>query len=109
MKAIFSTFSTFIICLMLSFSAQALTLQEAKQAGLVGERTNGYLGMIKQDAEAKKLILTVNKKRQAKYKQLATQHNISVEAVALRAGKKAISLTPKGQFVEVKPGQWKRK
>ena len=40
-----------IITLMLSFSAFALDLSDAKQQGLVGERMDGLLGVVKASQE----------------------------------------------------------
>lgn len=102
-------FSALIILVAMSFSVQAMNLQEAKQSGLVGEQVNGYLGAVKPSSEVNSLVKTVNDKRKAKYQELATKHNISVEAVAVRAAKKAMSLTEKGQYIESSPGHWKKK
>lgn len=102
-------FSTFIIMFAMSFSVHALDLQDAKQSGLVGEQTNGYLGAVKPSSEVNALVKTVNDKRKAKYQELATKHNVTVQAISARAAKKAMSLTEKGQFIESSPGQWKKK
>lgn len=93
----------------MSFSVQAMNLQDAKQAGLVGEQTNGYLGAVKPSSEVNALVKSVNEKRKAKYQELATKHNVSVQAISARAAKKAMSLTEKGQYIESVPGQWKKK
>ena len=102
-------FSTLIILVAMSFSVQAIDLQDAKQSGLVGEQTNGYLGAVKPSSEVNTLVKTVNDKRKAKYQELAAKHNVSVQAISVRAAKKAMSLTEKGQFIESSPGQWKKK
>lgn len=102
-------FSALIILVAMSFSVQAMDLQDAKQAGLVGEQVNGYLGAVKPSNEVNTLVKKVNDKRKAKYQELATKHNITVKSVAARAAKKAMSLTETGQFVESSPGQWKKK
>lgn len=102
-------FSTLIILFAMSFSVQALELQEAKQAGFVGEQTNGYLGVVKVSDEVNALVNSVNSKRQAKYQELATKHNITVDAVAARAGKKAMSLTKPGQYIQSPSGGWVKK
>ena len=102
-------FSALIILIAMSFSVQAMNLQDAKQAGLVGEQVNGYLGAVKPSNEVNTLVTTVNNKRIAKYQELATKHNITVKSVAARAAKKAMSMTAKGQFIESSPGQWKKK
>lgn len=102
-------FSTLIILFAMSFSVQAIDLQAAKQAGLVGEQVNGYLGAVKPSSEVNALIKEVNEKRKAKYQELATKHNVTVGAISARAAKKAMSMTEHGQFVESAPGQWKKK
>ncbi|QFI37847.1 DUF1318 domain-containing protein [Moritella marina ATCC 15381] len=102
-------FSTLIILFAMSFSVQAIDLQSAKQAGLVGEQVNGYLGAVKPSAEVNALIKDVNGKRKAKYQELATKHNVTVGAISARAAKKAMSMTEQGQFIESAPGQWKKK
>ncbi|GIC77574.1 YdbL family protein [Moritella sp. F3] len=102
-------FSTLIILFAMSFSVQAIDLQSAKQAGLVGEQVNGYLGAVKPSGEVNALIKEVNEKRKAKYQELATKHNVTVNAISARAAKKAMSMTEKGQFIESAPGQWKKK
>lgn len=102
-------FSVLIMLVAMSFSVQAMNLQDAKQAGLVGEQTNGYLGAVKPSSEVNALVKSVNEKRKAKYQELATKHNVSVQAISARAAKKAMSLTEKGQYIESVPGQWKKK
>ncbi|PKH06748.1 YdbL family protein [Moritella sp. Urea-trap-13] len=102
-------FSTLIILFAMSFSVQAMDLQAAKQAGLVGEQVNGYLGAVKPSAEVNALVKEVNEKRKAKYQELATKHNVTVQAISARAAKKAMSMTEQGQFIESAPGQWKKK
>lgn len=102
-------FSTLIILLAMSFSVLALDLQDAKQAGLVGEQMNGYLGVVKPSKDVIKLVTTVNEKRKAKYQELATKHNVTIEAISVRAAKKAMSMTASGQFVESAPGEWQKK
>ena len=51
----------------------ALSLQEAKAQGLVGEQANGYLAAVKSDASAdvKALVDDINVKRKEKYQSIA--------------------------------------
>ena len=88
--------------------ASALSLGEAKQKGLVGEMSNGYLGVVKSSAQAKKLVDTVNAKRRKAYEDIARKRGATLKDVELLAGKKAINKTPKGQYVKLN-GSWRRK
>jgi len=101
--------AVFLLSTFVCFSAMALTLQQAKQAGMVGERIDGYLGVVKGQAQAKKLVLTVNKKRLAVYRNLATKNKISLANVAKLAGKKAIAKTIKGHYIQSTQGDWIKK
>ncbi len=86
----------------------AIDLQTAKSKGLVGETTNGYIAVVKNNGEAKALANTINNQRKEKYKQIAKRNKISLQAVEQLAGKTGIEKTPKGQFIQV-GGTWKKK
>ncbi len=91
--------------------ALALTLAEAKARGWVGERIDGYLGIVTPDAPAavRKLVEEVNAKRRKAYEEIARKNGVPVEAVAVIAGRKAIEKTPSGQYVMGEDGRWHRK
>ena len=57
---------------LLAGTAWADTLGSAKNNGLVGETSSGYLEAIKTPDDAtRKLIKSINKKRKAEYKKIA--------------------------------------
>ncbi len=88
------------------FSAFALSLDEAKANGLVGEKANGYLGAVNPaNAEAQALIEDVNQKRRQAYEDIAKRNSTNIRAVETLAGEKAIQNTKPGNFVEG-PGGW---
>lgn len=90
-------------------SAFALSLDEAKAKGLIGEKTNGYLGAVHpSNAEAQALVEDVNRKRRQAYEDIAKRNGTSVQAVETLAGEKAIQNTKPGNFVEG-PGGWIKK
>lgn len=93
----------------LSFSAWAMSLDQAKQQGLVGEMSTGYLGVIVKSAEAESLVTTVNSKRKQLYLQLARKNKISLAQVATLAGEKALAKTRPGHFIKEASGQWVKK
>lgn len=90
-------------------SAWALDLQQAKSNGLVGEQTNGYLGVVKSSTEVEALVKDINAKRQHHYQRIAKQNGISVQDVASLAAQKAIAAADKGHIIQNKQGQWQTK
>jgi len=91
--------------------ALADQLGDAKQAGKVGERPDGYLGVVEKNAGAQvqALVEEINAKRREEYRAIAEKRGISVKAVATLAGKKWIEKTPPGQYVMTSSGKWIQK
>lgn len=91
--------------------ALADALGDAKQAGSVGERPDGYLGVVAGGAGAnvQALVDEINGKRRQEYSAIAQRRGTSVDAVAALAGKKWIEKTPPGQYVMTTSGKWVRK
>jgi uncharacterized protein YdbL (DUF1318 family) len=92
-------------------SLAADALDAAKAAGHLGERSDGYLGVVSPSApaSAKALAESVNAKRRAHYAEIAKSNGTAVEAVAALAGAKLIERTPPGQFVMGADGAWKKR
>ena len=78
---------TTVLGTAVAFSAFALSLDEAKAKGLVGERPNGYLGAVNP---------------------IAKRNRTDLRSVETLAGEKAIQNTTPGNFVEG-PGGWVKK
>jgi uncharacterized protein YdbL (DUF1318 family) len=93
----------------ITFSAWAISLGAAKQQGLVGEMSNGYLGVVVNSPEAKNLVNSVNQKRKQIYIDLARKNKITMEQVTALAGKKALAKTKPGHFIKNTSGQWIKK
>ncbi|MFO6427000.1 YdbL family protein [Escherichia coli] len=85
----------------------ALTLDEARTQGRVGETFYGYLVALKTDAETEKLVTDINAKRKASYQQLAKQNNVSVDDIAKLAGQKLVARA-KPEYVQGINGKWVR-
>lgn len=92
-------------------AAHANALDDAKAAGWVGERQDGFVGLVRQDAPAdvKALVKQINDKRQSTYEQIADKRDTTVVAVAALAGEKLIREAPKGHYVQDAGGSWVRK
>ncbi len=94
---------------LLTPSVWALTLDEARTQGRVGETLNGYLVALKNDAETQKLVLDINHARRASYHQLADSNHLPVDEVAKMAGQKLVERARPGEYVQGINGKWMRK
>ena len=111
-KLIKQTIKRVILVLLASsmaFSAWAISLEQAKQQGIVGEMPNGYLGVVVASSAASSLVTTVNKKRKDIYLNLARKNKITMQQVTTLAGKKSISKTKSGHLIKNAAGQWVKK
>lgn len=99
---------TLISAVCMSFSVWAMSLDEAKSQGLVGENSSGYLGLVVQNIEAKAVVDDVNEKRKAQYLKLAKKNNLSLAQVEALAAAKTIEKTQSGHYIEVN-GSWVKK
>lgn len=91
--------------------AVAADLNSAKSNGWLGERMDGYLGLVDDGApeQAKVLMQEINAKRRAKYAEIATSRGVSVDAVGRIAAKKVFDAAPDGTFFWDDSGSWKQK
>ncbi|WKZ56643.1 MAG: YdbL family protein [Bdellovibrionota bacterium] len=108
--------SAFILCFALMAIAApalawALSLDEAKAQGVVGETPSGYLAVVqgKDSAAAASLVSSINAQRKDRYSQIAKQNGTPLHVVEQLAGKKAIENTKPGQYVQLPNGSWARK
>jgi len=97
------------LALMLPGRAVALTLDEAKGQGLIGERRDGYVGQVAGGADVAALVNQVNAERRAVYQNIATENGLPVSQVEALAAEKQISRAPPGTFVMDAAGRWIRK
>ncbi|MEM5547815.1 YdbL family protein [Pseudoalteromonas fuliginea] len=99
---------TLVSAVCISFSVWAISLDDAKNQGFVGEDSSGYLGLVVQNAEAKAVVDDINAKRKAQYLKLAKKNNLSLSQVEALAAAKTIEKTQSGHYVEVN-GNWVKK
>jgi len=90
-----------------AFAQRDPAYEAARQAGTVGEKPDGYLGMVgAADATVKKMVDDLNIKRRALYAQKAQAANATLEEYALTAGCLAISRTAPGEKYMTPQGVW---
>ncbi|MEH6590454.1 MAG: YdbL family protein [Halioglobus sp.] len=96
------------LSLFMAVSALALDLGEAKDKGMVGETNAGYIAAVKPSDEVNQLVKSINEQRKVQYERIAEKNSISLEAVEVRAGQRAIGKTPAGQMINTGSG-WTKK
>lgn len=90
--------------------AFALTLDEARASGLVGEGRNGYVvAMGGASGEVRQLVDQVNAARRQQYQSIASGNGTNLATVEALAGRQLIERAAPGTFVEATPGGWVRK
>ncbi|ELX8378277.1 YdbL family protein [Providencia vermicola] len=107
MKAIFPAL---ILSCVFVFSAVALTVEQAKKQGLVGETLSGYLAVVDtNNATADKLVAQINHEREIKYSEIAKKNNLQTRDVGKIAGQKLVERADSGEYVRGINGQWLKK
>ena len=101
----------FAVPALVPAAAVAAELDTAKRAGLVGERPDGFVGLVRGDAPAnvRSLVNTVNAERRAGYEDVARRTGASAREVGILAGRRLIGAAPPGTYVMTEAGQWIRK
>ena len=86
-------------------------IESAKDQGVVGERIDGYLGVVSGGADASLMrrVQDINNKRRAAYDKLAAQTNTTTEQVARVTGEKLIKQASPGEYIMDDSGQWRQK
>lgn len=91
-------------------AASAESLAAAKRAGFLGERIDGYLGVVSVEtpADIRAMADEINARRRDEYALIAEREGVSVEAVAQLAGQKLIERASPGEWVLGADGDWQQ-
>lgn len=90
--------------------AQTPAIDRAKAAGVVGERFDGYLGLVSAAAPAiAKEVASINIQRRALYSRLAAAKGASVQEVGITAGCAVLRRVAIGQSYMLSDGAWRRR
>ncbi len=80
----------------------------ARASGEIGEKTDGYLGIVGQSTPAlQRLVENINIKRKAVYFRKAQEKGATPDNYSLTAGCEAIARTVPGEKYEAPDGSWK--
>jgi len=93
-----------------SASAGDPVIDTAIAAGEVGERIDGYLGVVGTgDATIVRKVQDINNRRRSVYEQTARDNTTTIQIVAQLAGEKQIAKLEAGEFYMDDSGAWQRK
>lgn len=111
MKKLFRTFAMTVAALALTagIAMAALSVDAAKSQGLVGERTDGMLGVVVSSPDTNALVASTNAERLRKYQAIAAKNGTGLEQVKALAGKKLIVSAKAGEYVQAADGSWQKK
>lgn len=111
MNILNKSIAVFVLTLLLVPAAFAITLQEAKSQGLVGEQRDGYVGFVVTEVPTTvaELVLQVNNERRQRYQQIAKENGIAVEQVQALAYQQAVDATQSGHYLLNASGVWVKK
>lgn len=97
-----------LAAMLVAAPAAALTLDEARAQGLVGEQPDGYVGIVQDGPGVRDLVSTVNAQRRAHYQGIAQQNGVPIQAVEQQAGQQLIERAGSGVYV-LTPSGWQRR
>lgn len=104
-------FAIVILGLGVADNAYAITLDEARGQGLVGEKADGLVAPISSNAssEIAALVASINSARLNSYRQLAAKDSAPLEAVQAIAGEKLMGKAREnGWYVMDASGRWSK-
>ena len=82
----------------------------ARAAGQVGEKMDGYLGIVgASTSELQAMVNDINNRRRALYVQRAQAESATLEQYAFTAGCVAIASTVEGEMYQAPDGSWQRR
>jgi len=99
-------------CLALPAAAQnPAVVGSARQAGVIGERYDGYMGVVATaaPAEVRRQVSAVNLRRRNLYIALAARRNVDAGVVGIATACELIPRLGSGEFYMLGDGVWRRR
>ena len=91
-------------------AAQTPAIDQAVQAGLIGERYDGYMGFVGNPSpELRRQVAAVNLRRRNLYIQLATRRNVTPELVGQATACQLLAQVPSGGAYMLADRSWRRR
>jgi uncharacterized protein YdbL (DUF1318 family) len=101
----------FAVLMSAATGAWAAPLDDAKAAGLVGERPDGYVAAVSPSPtpDIAALVDQINRKRRAAYQDIAAKTGTPIEQVGALTAEKIAAQAAPGEYFMDASGQWVRK
>ena len=91
-------------------AGQTPAVNAARQAGIVGERFDGFLGIAATPQPAvRSQVATINIRRRALYNNLAISRGVAPYEVGITAGCQLLARVQVGQAYMLADGRWRRR
>lgn len=90
-------------------SAASAIIEEAKSKCVVGEQSDGYLGVVEgatASEAVRREVRAINQQRKAAFADLAAKNGVTVEDAAALTGEKLVEGASPGQCVQLPDGSW---
>ena len=101
---------TGLLLLAPAASAQTPALDAARSAGQIGERFDGYIGVVSPVPPAvRSQVAAVNIRRRTLYSNLATSKGATAQDVGITAGCQLLARVPVGGAYMLIDGVWRRR
>lgn len=102
-----------LACAVIPVSASAQdprAIIAARRAGLIGERFDGYLGVVNPNAPAniRRQVSTINIRRRALYSNLAARRGVSPQEVGITTACSLLRRINVGEYYLLNQGGWRR-
>jgi len=90
--------------------AQTPAVDAARQAGQVGERFDGYMGVVgSSSAVVRSQVSAINIRRRSLYSNLAASRRVAPNEVGIAAGCQLLARVQVGQAYMLGDGQWRQR
>lgn len=91
-----------------AFAQRDPAYQAARSSGQIGEKPDGYLGVVgSAGADVQKIVNNINIQRRAAYTKAAAAQGASIEDFAFTSGCNLIAQTSPGEKYQTPSGAWK--
>ena len=98
------------LALPTALSAQSPVLADAIQAGQVGERYDGYMGIAgASPPQVQRQVRAINIQRRNLYIRLSERRNVTPDLVGVATGCQLLSQLPVGEAYMLRDGSWRRR
>lgn len=102
-----------LMALAMLFAAPAMAdaLDDARAAGQIGERPDGYVAAVNPGAPAniQSLVQSVNAQRMEKYQQISNEKGVPIEQIGAITAEKIIGKLKPGWYYMDASGNWVKK